>query len=83
MIVSLNWFVEIEVYVRRGMVLLTLGTILWFIYDLLKEPVLPGQLVIVVFLVSLFSILLVLGTLLKIGWLFYWSSYSVHIGVLH
>jgi len=67
-IVALNGFVDMEVYVRRGVVLLTLGTILWVIFEQLKAPILRGKLVLFVFFVSFICILLVLGTLLKMGW---------------
>ncbi|MDZ5473351.1 hypothetical protein SM124_16655 [Bacillus sp. 31A1R] len=67
-IVSLNWFVDMGVYVRRGVVLLTLGTILWVIFDQLKASILQGKHVLFVFFVSFICILLVLGTLLKTGW---------------
>jgi hypothetical protein len=67
-IFSSNWVIDIATYLRRGLVILTLGMILWFIYDHLKEPDLPGRIIIVLCVIVVSLVLLVLGTLLKTGW---------------
>jgi hypothetical protein len=67
-IFSTNWAVDIATYLRRGLALLTLGMILWFIYDYLKEPDLAGRIILVLCVSVVISFLLVLRTLLKTGW---------------
>jgi hypothetical protein len=68
MIVSMNWVVEMSIFLKRCLAILTLGMILWIIYDHLKEPDLAGRIIIVLCFVVVTSVLLILGTLLKIGW---------------
>ncbi|UHA61428.1 hypothetical protein KDJ21_007160 [Metabacillus litoralis] len=68
MIVACNVFIEMAISVRRGLIVLTLGSILWFIYEQLKEPVVSVQLVIVIFVFSTFAFLLVVWTLFETGW---------------
>ncbi len=67
-IVACNVFIEMANSARRGLIVLTLGSILWFVYEQLKEPVVSIQLVIVVFVFSMTSVLLVVWTLFKTGW---------------
>lgn len=55
-------------YLRRSLAILTLGMVLWFIYEQLKEPDLEGRLIIILCVIVVTSVLLVLGTLLKTGW---------------
>ncbi|MFT4415003.1 hypothetical protein ACLM5H_14170 [Fredinandcohnia humi] len=67
-IFSLHLVIDVPVYMRRVLALITLGTVLWFIYYHLKEPVLVGRNIIVVILLTVFTVLLVLITLFKTGW---------------
>lgn len=67
-IVACNVFIEMANSARRGLIVITLGSILWFVYEQLKEPVVSIQLVIVVFVFSMTSVLLVVWTLFKTGW---------------
>lgn len=54
--------------VRRCLVVLTLGTILWIIYNLLKEQIFPIRMIIFATLVAVASFLLIIATLSKTGW---------------
>jgi hypothetical protein len=67
-IFSSNWANDIATYMRRGLAILTLGMILWFIYEHLKEPDLAGRNIIVLSVIVVTSVLLVIGTLLNTGW---------------
>lgn len=68
MVFSFYWVAVFGVSVRRVLVVLTLGTILWSIYNLLKEPVLSGKVMIIVMLVAITSLLFVIITVSKTGW---------------
>ncbi|OIK12141.1 hypothetical protein BIV60_16860 [Bacillus sp. MUM 116] len=58
----------INVFVRRCLVILCLGTILWTIYTELKEPVLNGKMIFTITLIGVISFLFVIVTLSNIGW---------------
>jgi uncharacterized membrane protein len=56
------------VFVKRGLVVLTLGSVLWSFYNLLKEPVIVVKMIITGILIGVISLLLVILTLSKTGW---------------
>lgn len=58
----------LNIFVRRGLVVLCLGTILWSIFKLLKEPVLNVKRIITVTLIGVISFLFVIVTLSNTGW---------------
>lgn len=64
-IVSMHW---LDTNIRRGIILLILGTLLWFFFKLLKEHVVPLRIVISITVVTIVSFLLIVLTLLKTGW---------------
>jgi hypothetical protein len=54
--------------IRQTLIILILGTILWLLYQLLKEPPKPIKIIAFTTLASVVSIVNVIITLVKTGW---------------
>jgi hypothetical protein len=57
-----------ESFVRRGLVILTLGAILWSFYRVLKEPKLVVKKIMTAIIIGVLSFLLIILTLINTGW---------------
>lgn len=65
--INTDFLIEMDGY-RKVVIILTLTSILWSIYNLLKEPSTPKKLIVMTIISSVISIVFVLATLLKTGW---------------
>jgi hypothetical protein len=54
-------------FLRRVVVVLTLGSILWSIYNLLKEPAKPKTIILTT-ITAVLSLVLLIGTVSQTGW---------------